>query len=236
MQEFEGTPILTRDELAEQPPQPAFANPPGHARDEEMRKRQDELEAKIDRLMAALDVEAIDGAAMQEIMEDREIAGHLADGHLFVTNADPAYMYKWVDFFHASGTMAWQAKAAGWIQVSGDDKECYEHRKEDGSRRVGDVMLFKMRKDLHFLMEQREEKKRIAREYGVESTLEDLADRNPGIRFFSTTSGDLPESAKRRMEGNARTQAARRVAMKSVDGMLRKGTVPGMPSPGGGDR
>ncbi len=228
----DGTPILTREELANASPEPAFANPPGHARDEEKRERIDILEEKIEKLMAQLDINAIDGAKMKAVMDDREVANHLQEGHLFVTNPDPAYMYKWADFAHASGTMCWQAKAVGWIQVGGDDTECHEHRKEDGSRRVGDVMLFKMRKDLHFLMRQEEEKQRNLRQYGVEATLEDMADRNPGIKFYSTAQGTpLPSAAQARMKNITASQGAQRTAMKHVDGMLRDGTVPGIPGP-----
>ena len=229
----DGTQIYTREELAEAPPEPAFANAPGYARDEEKRSRIDILEEKIAHLTAMLDVTAIDGAKMEAVMNDREIASHLQEGHLFVTDPDPVYMYSWKDFVHASGTMCWQAKAAGWIQVGGDDKECFEHRKEDGSRRVGDVMLFKMRKDIHFLMRQKEEQQRNLRQYGVEASLMDMADRNPGISFSSTAQENgLPSNVQTRMRGNAAAQGARRTAMKHIDGMVREGTVPGMPAYG----
>lgn len=227
----DGTQIYTRDELTESSPKPAFANPPGHSQDEERRERIDILEEKIEKLTAMLDITKIDGAKMKEVMNDREVADHLQQGHLFVTNPNPAYMYSWKDYVHASGTMCWQAKALGWIQVGGDDPECSEHRKEDGSRRVGDVMLFKMRKDHHFIMQQEEEKKRNMRQYGVEATLEDMADRTEGIRFYSTAQGGLPQAAELRMKNSAAAAGARRTAMKHVDGMIRDGTVPGMPGP-----
>ena len=76
----DGIQIFTREELAEKQPEPAFVNPPGHARDEEKRSRIDILEEKIEKLTEMLEVGAIDGAKMKDIMDDREVAYHLFRG------------------------------------------------------------------------------------------------------------------------------------------------------------
>jgi len=184
-------------------------------------------------MSAQLETVAVDGAKMKKALEDREVSHHLFEGHLYISNADPAYMYKWVNFSAVHGTMVVQAKSQqphGWIVVQGADPECADFKKEDGTRRIGDVLLMKQRKDHHLIMAQIEKDKLRAREFGVESTLQDMADKTGGAISISRIDKDSPH--RNRAESNARTSAAKRLALGQVDGMIRDGSVHGMPSPG----
>jgi hypothetical protein len=223
------TNIFTKEELESAQPRVAPDLPPaGHARDEELRRREDNLQKAAETVHT--EREAIDPAALEE---DYDVQSLLRRGDgLTVSDPQPGFVYCWV--YSGTRTLArvWEKKRLGWEVVQGDDPEAREFKVEDGTRRLADVTLMRIRMDRHLALEMYEEEKRLRQQLGIDAELRDIADRNPDkLRYYDHENNPYA----RRMEANAATRtAARRTAMKHVDSMLRRGNVPGVPSPGKG--
>jgi hypothetical protein len=223
------TQIFTQEELAEARPDAALP-PPGHARDEVLRERADTLEQKAEEIFedrGAINPEAFEiDREIQHLLHDRNDGLEISDPH-------PAYMYCWANFQNSNGTQVWQRKSWGWEVVGGNMPECSHLRREDGTRRIGDVLLMRIRKDLHLLLEQKNEKKRLRQQYGVDADLQTIVANNPKAFRSVRTSDRNPEDPliQRTMTAGEASSGARRAAMQQVDSMLRAGNVPGMAHP-----
>ncbi len=121
--------------------------PAGHARDEENRKRTDELAAQIEK-----DAEA--GSLNTDALKpENEILQYFDEqtANLTVSNPRPERHYVWVKA-HNVTTAAY--KTMGFQPVKGDDKECDDYKGQDAAgastlRGVGDVLLYWCPKELH---------------------------------------------------------------------------------------
>ncbi len=131
-----------------------------------------------------------------------------------------------------NGQMIWQKKAQGWEVVQGDMREAKEYKAEDSTRRVGDTLLMRMRRDYYAKLEAAQREVVRRQEQGVASELEALGLKYGGRGIKVHTSPDAQFASKRGMMDTLEKRAARQAAMKGIDKRLRKGNVPGMPIPG----
>lgn len=210
--------ILTRDEAIGTAP--SDLPPAGHERDELLRLRQDELEAKIDALSNHLDLASIDPKVFKK---DREIQHEIrnTDG-LQVEGALETHMYSWVNYNTQHGLKVWQKKAIGWEVVSSDMPECKNLAREDGTRRIGDVLLMRIPKDLHLALEMKAAEVRRAREFGVDAELRDIASKHKDAVTYHGEIGNAADFKTQRMLG------AQKVASQQLNTMIKNGTVPGL--------
>lgn len=211
----------------------SFGLPPaGHTRDEELKKRTDALEEKaesqfVDRGAIPHDSSVLDPS------QNREIQSHIRKSHLEVGIDHPYLKVKWVNWKNLEGTKVWEAKADGWmVATSHEFPEAKDMVREDGTIRIGDVMLMCIRMDEYLKLEQREKDKRLRQQYGIESEIRALAARNPSVfkEVHSSESGGIPDKYMSTMESNASRQAdARRTVARHLGNKMKQGTVPGLP-------
>jgi len=199
--------------------------PPGDARREELSRRTDELEEMAEELSE--NVGTIDPRVLEP---DPAIMGQF--NMLDVSNADPAYRYCWV-YTGQLGSMVKMKLVEGWEVVQGDMQEAKELTQGDGTRRLADVLLMRIRLDRAIMLDRQDRERRERQQQAVTAQLEEAGARyaKEGV-IVSTPTNMSPERLKT-METRA---GARRTAMGAVDNMLREGTVPGVPSPGRGRR
>lgn len=192
--------------------------PPGDARQEELSRRDDELAQMAEELgenMGTVDPSVFD--------VDPALAARFNE--LDVSNPDPAYAYCWI-FTGQLGRMVKMKSIEGWEVVSGDMEEALDLKQPDGTRRLGDVMLMRIRKDRKLLLDRKDRERRDAQQASVTATLEEMGQR-AGVTITSGESVN-PRILKQ-MQNRA---AARQTAMGAVDKMIRAGRVPGVPTPG----
>src|SRR5579872_6467381 len=125
---------------------PAATLPPaGHARRETLKQRKDNLEQIGEETFKSAEVEAANPDAYAI---DRELASHFDE--LTVSEAHPGYVYIWVNYdtpTNMRGKMVREKLAQrGWEIVTGDDPEARELRDVTGNRRLGDVILMRIKK------------------------------------------------------------------------------------------
>lgn len=195
--------------------------PAGHERDEELLKRHDNLQQAAEEQEA--DVHTI--AKPQVFREERELQHIIReeDG-LNVSNPLPGHVYCWV-YTGLQGQKVWQKKAQGWEVVQGNDPESAEYKFNDTTRRIGDTMLMRISMDKHLKLVRAGEIKLSKLEEGIASELQELGDRAGGA--FKVHADPATNPHINTME--ARSRGSQQVAMKHVDKMLRRGTVPGVP-------
>jgi response regulator of citrate/malate metabolism len=193
--------------------------PAGYKRVEELSRRRDTLEEHVEEV--AKDIGSINPAVLEE---DREIQRDIRKGYLDV-DIGPLFVRKWVNFVNQHGNAVWQAKAEGWMTVSGDmvsgvDRDLI---KEDNTLRIGDTVLMYMRKDQHLLLERQNEQRRLKQQYGIEAQIQEIADKNP--KAF-VVHGDLNTSPHAQ---TIQKRAAQRTAMRHIGNKMKRGTLPGVP-------
>ena len=220
--------IFTPEEVASATP--SDLPPPGYQRDETLAARSDELDQKAEAIFGNMGT--IDPALLQP---NHNIQSELARDGLEVSNSDPAYEYCWANYVSHQAYQVYARKDSGWEVVSGNMLECSHFRKEDGTRRKGDVLLMRMRKDFHLKMTMKNDRKRLRQQFGVEAELRDIAGKHPDAfpAVHTPTDGDPRILASVAQRGQNHSPASR-VAGKHLDSMLRAGNVPGLGTPRGG--
>ena len=190
--------------------------PPGDARREEMGRRTDELQELAEKQeRVAIDPESL--------KVDPELARHFND--LDVTEKDSLYDYCWV-FSGQHGTFIKRKLAQKWEVVTGDMPEARELMDVGGLRRLGDVILMRIRKDNHarLLLHDRDMRRRQQR--AVDSRLKELGEK-AGIKVHAD--GEVPDRILKSMEGRS---TATRIVQNKMDQLIKEGRVPGTPAPG----
>jgi hypothetical protein len=120
--------------------------------------------------------------------------------------------------------------------------ECREAMlKEDTTRRIGDVLLMRIRKEVADAIEAYEEEKKRRQQMAVTAELYEIGGKYPRAFIvhddlskvqFGGSNRTLADVMEQKAEhATARRMAAKRVAMQHIDQKLREGNVPGMPSP-----
>ena len=210
---------------------PSALPPAGHSRDEELRRRADALDEAIEIEAANTEVESMNPKAFEPINEIQQ-AFNDQTNELEVSNPDPAYVYCWVNAGQ-HGIFIKMKTAQRWEVVQGDDPEAIEHRglMADTTRRVGDCILMRIRKDFYRIIKKRQEEASLARLGATSAGLRELGEkyRDLGVRVKTSEDGTMDEATLRTMNTRA---AAQKVAGQVQDKWLKTGTMPGMPAPG----
>lgn len=202
--------------------------PAGYERNEELKIRQDTLEEAGEKRAGKLEVEAIDP---KKLKVDREIRGILENdpNALMVSDNDAMYEYCWV-YFGRQGTWVWRKKHEGWEVVSGKMVESKEYLAEDTTRRIGDVLLMRMRKDRFAILEAKQLERKKKQDLGVVGHLRELGEKYAGTGIKVHTSADSRLQSGRGVMETVEARAATQVAGSGVDKMVREGSVPGLPN------
>jgi hypothetical protein len=201
--------------------------PAGYKREEELKVRMDNLQQQIDE--RSEQTLAADPAALRP---EREILNELDKGHLSISDADPNYHYAWVQCLHPAdhpSRMVERKKAetvqlpdGSWVRpwevIGSAHKEAQECKKADGTRRIGDVLLMRCRKDHYALLELSQRRKVHERNYGIDSDLVELALAN------DTEAGALTYNKYR---DNANYHLRDKTFQTELDRRIRSGTLPG---------
>jgi hypothetical protein len=202
--------------------------PAGHARNEELRQRADKLIEKAERLHAEQGGGAIDPAALEI---DPEIAAHFDELH--VSEALPEYLYLWENFVSHNGyairsRLAIRVKlpnvsymTPAWEIVKGDMPEAEELRQVDGTRKLGDAMLMRCRRDVYRII-QRARRRRVAMmDAAVDTRLQEMADDigHKYVRVHREMDMGHPAMKHAAAASIARTQLMKQIAAGDVDGL-----------------
>lgn len=213
----------------------------GHARRELLKRRQADLEE-----LAETGVEqgllpeayAIDESKLDPNNMDNEVRRNLVNLE-YVSKRDSAYEYCWIE--PTNNMLFTMARNMGWEVVSGEMKEAWEHRDVNGYRRLGDVILMRIRKDRYLALKRAEERKVAAQEAAVTERLEELGQRfsRHGGKIH-TNLNTMDPRIRETMEARAashslppavRTEANKSLAFDALNAKLRDGTIPGAELP-----
>ncbi len=210
-----------------QGPSPADL-PAGDARREAQKAAADTLAEAAE---ARVEAERIDPRAFKI---ENEIARYFNE--LEVTDAQPEYEYCWVQAgYHGRFIKMKQTERVPeggrlvpcWEVVQGDMPECQELRGmgADSTRRLGDVLLMRCRRDRFLKLKRMRDARRDALYNGTTTELEELGrqHRNRGV-IVHTNLGDAMADGRGAM--------LRQQGLQMVDSMLRTGSVPGLGEPG----
>jgi len=208
-------------------------HPPGHARAEQRKKRQDVLEQQAEELSEQEERYSIPEEALRP---DHDLQSLIVEYDMLeVSNPQPGWVYCFA-CTRMDGLGIQKKKAMGWLVVQGDDPECRELKKEDTTRRIGDALLMKLPLARKKLFDQRHEYLNAMREQSLIQGVEALAEKYPRAvklnRDLSTISlGGRPLDEIMARKATTR-KMMRQQAMPAIDRMIRNGQVPGMPTPG----
>jgi hypothetical protein len=201
----------------------------GWERNEELARRKDALQQAEEEASEEREVYSFDPSAVEP---DAEILRY--EDELQVIDPQPGFKYMWCYEGH-NGREIVKKQRLGWTVVQSDMPECVSMKDARGYRRIGDCVLMRVPEEQWIKLQKAEEYKRLVREKGVTGALQELSDkyRSKGVYMVDPRKKDLGHgrSVMDAMETRAKAQGTRRTAMKGVDEMLRKGNVPGMPSP-----
>lgn len=216
--------IFTADEIASAHSTKQEPNlpPAGHARREELARRTDQLEEKMENLPHEV------GKINEKAFEvDREIRNEIEKDYLAIGLDHPTLKTRWVNYRSLEGQMVWQAKSQGWRVATLDDfPEARELLKEDNTIRVGDVLLMCISFDRYVLNSQKEEDKRLRQEMGVEQAIRDITDRHSDVfRLYTENEGGIPERIQKRMK----SAGAVRTAANHIGNRMKNGPIKGLP-------
>jgi hypothetical protein len=199
--------------------------PPGDERREVLAERTDALAQAAEELAEKEEVYRVDPGAMEveselaQYFDEFEVSGALDD-----------YAYCWVNCMsNAHGRFVQWKLSRGWEVVCGNMPEALALKQADGTRRLGDVLLMRIRRERKEMLDAINERNRMARAQGVASDLLELGERNRKHGVVVHVDGEIPEETLARMERGAEAQ---RRGTQAVDKMLRQGRMPGMPMRG----
>lgn len=213
-------------ELAEQGVTRPIDLPAGDNRREAMRKSQDALDEAGETRANETETVRFDPAKMKV---DYEIVQNL--NALEVTGAQPEYRYCWARFKSDSGTPLVDHKLTLSVRVDGrlipcwevvtDGPEAKERKAADNTRRIGDVLLMRCRREIYDALQAAEEIKSKRRMLGAVSDLEAFGQSAKARKYGMRVITDQAEIAELQQGGR------RGVGQRPTDEQLRRGTVPG---------
>lgn len=203
--------------------------PAGHARDEEMRRRTDRLAQQAEERAASEEVYAINPGAL---VVENELAQHFDELHVSGRLAE--YEYVWENFAHQQG-FAVRARlairvrlpgdnymTAAWEVVQGDMPEARELLAVDGTRKLGDVLLMRCRKDIFRLIAKSRRSRAEAHTLAVDSRLLEMAEEvgEKYVRVHREMDENHPAMKHAAAASIAQQELMRRVRDGSVDPAL----------------
>jgi hypothetical protein len=196
--------------------------PNGDARREELKRRSDALRQAADEMAAAAGIESIDPSKLQP---ENEIAQHFnpATHMLDVSKRQPGYEYRWESANpRLNGVAITMAKNLGWELVVGNDPEAREHREVDGTRRVGDAILMRIRTERYVSLQARQRRINLARSEGIDVAVLEQAEK-AGIVAHDLASSKTPQHIRRHAEAQVESARAARAAFVASGPQARPG-------------
>lgn len=192
--------------------------PAGDARREVLKGREDQLQERGEEEFK--DRGKIDP---EKLKPDNEILGPISENFdiLGVTKMQKGFRYKWV-FTGYNGFFANHARLEGWVPVQGDDPEAEERKWVDSTRKLGDTLLYRISEEKYKVLQRRDYQKRMLQQESIESTIEEIGDKTPGVTVHRV--GSNPALHKR-LQAQA---LAQQLAQLKFNQMVRSGRVPGM--------
>jgi hypothetical protein len=225
------TTILTQEEAATATPDESLP-PPGYERNEELSRRADALEAKLEALSNGNgdnpEQHKID---LDNFKPDNEILQHLKYGNYPVQNKDELYTYCWVNRdIHGKygGVHVMRKRVQGWQLCRYGAPEIAGVKNVDGTCIVGDVVLMKIRRDLYFKIHRQSQQEVTRRREGVTTGLRELGEQHAKHGVIVHTPEDIDDATLARMDRQA---SAKRQAVNTADKWIRQGKMPGVPGP-----
>jgi hypothetical protein len=208
--------------------------PPGDARREELRKREDNLTETAERISIEKEQFSIDPEAFNV---DRELASKFNPATLSmltVTKPQPGMAYCWANFANQHGVQVVRLKMSGWVVVSGSDLECTEHKIADGTRRIGDVLLMRMPQEKKDAKDAQLEIDRVRKEGAGTAELEELGRKyaHKGIKIHTPNTAPSAYGYRRTsIEHDPRRALVEKQAFAKL-GEMSRDRIPGIPLPG----
>lgn len=203
---------------------PSELPPPGDARREELKRRDDDLGERLARIEEALGLDSSGGPQvdLRTYRVDNEIASKI--DLVNVDNAQPEFHYYWANFASQHGLDVKLHEVMGYELVCGDMPEARKAKDELGRRRIGDTVLMRIPLDEKLKLDQLDRQRRMQREGGILSTLEGMSDRfgRRGVRFY-------PNLNEYQMGRAMRQAQAQQIARQQFNDMVRGGRAPGLP-------
>lgn len=202
--------------------------PAGDERRDVLKERTDTLQQEAEERAALLELDRMNPNVLAP---DREIRQHFdAFNELAVSQAQDEFEYCWVFAGRNSYWIRWKS-AQGFEVVQNDMPEAQEHRGigADSTRRVGDTILMRIRKDRAMRIRKQARDLAAAREEGVDSTIMEMGERAAHMGVRVSRLGGLSAVQQ---EIIAKRAQARSIASSTFNDQIRQGTVPGL-RPGG---
>lgn len=199
---------------------------PGHERREALKARLEKLNTEAAELASELGIETVDP---NKIEPDREILQHYNAGDLPVSNKQEGFEYCWVfadPRNNMAGRQVFKKKIQGWEVVNGNMLEAADHKHVDGTRRVGDVLLMRIRYDRYVKLRREEKETLKRRDRGVSEGFMELGEkhRGSGVKVYDT----VPDNALKHAQNTAAKERADKVTTK----WIKDGNMPANPAPG----
>lgn len=173
--------------------------PSGYRRREEMAKRIDALAEKAEILSENSEIYKVDPAKLKE---DPEILKHLNFNNNTFEISDPVkgYVYYWERDDHRMITYRKQQARAllgaghsGWEVVNREMPEAMELQHVDGSRKIGDVVLMRIKEDSYIMIQKRLALMNKFKEASISGPLADFVRANEGLVQVHTFQNETPK-------------------------------------------
>lgn len=197
--------------------------PAGHAQRETLKQRADVIEEQ-----AATQFAGVESVDPDRLEIERELAQHFNE--LDVTNADPNYVYRWINFSSNGGISLRRAIAPPerWEVVTGDMSEAVELKAVDGTRKLGDVLLVRMTRKRYEILEKVREDQARRQQGGHESNLREMGRRHPkAIKVYGNE--NMPPEVNKRLthpsQSAINAMRGAEAAATEFDGALREGSL-----------
>lgn len=214
--------------------------PPGDARREALRAREESLQERIEKIGQSIVLNNIDPQVLARINEIQARTQYLD-----VSNRQPGYVYGWQTKNRWQDHRA-RAEAIGWEVVQGDDPEAIELKGTDGiaagtgtpdtTRQLGDVILMRIKEEYYLAQKGREHARTLQMQVASASTLLSMAapymDRGIMVkadpRAAHAMGADLMPRVRPRRFSSKRAQMLGLWNQHHFDQAIREGTLPGL--------
>jgi len=202
---------------------------PGYTRDEELRKRGDNLAEAAETRSTTMEQYSVNPKAFEKDRELQYLLEHYNE--LEVSNADPAYVYCWVQCMHMHGLFVKLKLAERWEVVQGEMQEAIELKGmgADTTRKLGDVMLMRIRKDFFKTIIRRRKANAKRHLQSIDAGLIGAGEKysHLGVKITTPETGNMDEKTIDLM--HKRSEAIGKASVIQ-DKWVREGRVPGMPT------
>src|SRR6266571_3789042 len=205
----------------------------GYSREEELLKRQDELEQKLAQLTdsknGGVDTAAVDPSKLEK---ENEILTFIERGSFPVRNPDDLYEYCAVQrdqFGKFGGVHIFKKRAQGWEIVRYGDPEEWGVKSPEGYCVIGDTILMRVRKDIYLRLHRRGQQIADLRRSAADHELRQVGDKARSRGIITTVDEAVDDRQLQRMANRA---DARRKANAITDKWIREGKMPGVGVPG----